>query len=137
MLDCSATLAWIYPDETSKAIQSVFEKVIEQGAAVPNLWPIEVANCLTMALRSGRITEEERSASLQDLADLEIIPDDETGSRAWADTITLADRYRLTVYDATYLELALRFSLPLATLDTDLRKAARSARVSLLNKKTN
>jgi predicted nucleic acid-binding protein len=134
VLDCSATLAWIFPEETSKAIQSVFEQVVEQGAVVPDLWRIEVANSLTMAFRSGRITEEERATSLIDLADLQIIPDDETSTRIWSDTINLADRYRLTVYDAIYLELALRLSLPLATLDAELRKAARNARVPLLGK---
>jgi predicted nucleic acid-binding protein len=134
VLDCSATLAWVFPDETSKAIQSVFERVVEQGALVPDLWRIEVANSLTMAFRSGRMTEEERTTSPLALADLQIVADDETGTRVWSDTISLADRYRLTVYDATYLELALRLSLPLATLDSELRKAARSARVLLLGK---
>lgn len=134
ILDCSATLAWIFPDETTKPIQTVFEQVVERGALVPSLWRIEVANSLTMAVRSGRMTEEERASSLTDLADLEVIEDEETWLRVWNDTLALADRYRLTVYDATYLELALRFSLPLATLDADLRKAARSARVTLLGK---
>lgn len=134
VLDCSATLAWVFPDETSKPIQSVLEQIVEQGALVPDLWRIEVANSLTMAFRSGRMTEEERTTSLSDLADLEIVVDDETGARVWSDTIGLADRYRLTVYDASYLELALRLSLPLATLDSELRKAARSARVPLLGK---
>ncbi len=87
-----------------------------------------------MAVRSGRFTEEERTSSLKDLADLEIAQDEETWSRVWNDTLSLADLYRLTVYDATYLELALRLSIPLATLDADLRKAARSARVTLLGK---
>ncbi|WP_109484855.1 type II toxin-antitoxin system VapC family toxin [Occallatibacter savannae] len=134
VLDCSATLAWIFPDETTKPIQTLFEQVVEQGALVPNLWRIEVANSLTMAVRSGRFTEEERTSSLKDLADLEIAQDEETWSRVWNDTLSLADLYRLTVYDATYLELALRLSIPLATLDADLRKAARSARVTLLGK---
>ena len=134
VLDCSATLAWIYPDETTKPIQSVFEQVVERGALVPALWYVEIANSLTVALRAGRITEEERAASLMDLGDLDILSDDETGIRAWNDTIGLADRYKLTVYDAAYLELAVRSSLPLATLDNDLRKAARSAQVPLLGK---
>ena len=134
VLDCSATLAWIYPEETSKAIESVFDHVVENGAVVPDLWRIEIANSLTMAMRSRRITEEERAASLHDLADLRISADNQTGERVWSDTLKLADRYRLTIYDATYLELALRLSLPLATLDTDLRKACRNARVPLLGK---
>jgi len=134
VLDCSVSLAWIFPEEMSKAIEGVFERVVEQGARVPTLWRIEVANSLTMAVRSGRMNAEDRSISLRDLADLQILTDTETGERVWSDTLTLADRHRITVYDATYLELALRLSLPLATLDADLRKAARSSKVELLGK---
>ena len=134
VLDCSVSLAWIFPEEMSKAIEGVFERVVEQGARVPTLWRIEVANSLTMAVRSGRMNAEDRSISLHDLADLQILTDTETGERVWSDTLTLADRHRITVYDATYLELALRLSLPLATLDADLRKAARSSKVELLGK---
>jgi len=134
VLDSSATLAWLYPDETTDAIIEVFDRVIHTGAFAPDLWRIEVANSLTVAVRRSRITAMERSDSLSDLADLNISTDDETGKHIWSGTLILADLHRLTVYDAIYLELALRLSLPLATLDEDLRKAAFSENISLLGK---
>ncbi len=63
-----------------------------------------------------------------------IITDNQTGKHVWQESLILADRHRLTVYDATYLELALRLSLPLATLDDDLRRAAQDEGVTLLGK---
>lgn len=132
VLDGSATLAWLYPDETTAAILAVFDQVIQDGATVPDLWRIEIANSLTVGVRRGRITLDERAASLSDLSDLVVVTDRETGTRIWSDTLQLADRHKLTVYDATYLELALRLSLPLATLDEDLRAAAKRERVPLL-----
>ena len=101
---------------------------------VPQLWQIEVANSLSVGIRRRRITIEDRSGILADLEDLPILVDDETGDRAWTDTLALADKHSLTVYDATYLELALRLSLPLATLDDDLRAAAQREAVTLLGK---
>jgi predicted nucleic acid-binding protein len=134
VLDGSATLAWLYPDERTGAILAVFEAVIHKGAYVPDLWRSEVANSLTIGVRRGRISLEERDASLTDLSDLTIQTDNETGKYIWTDTLALADRHRLTVYDATYLELAQRLSLPLATLDNDLRRAAEKEGILLLGK---
>ncbi len=134
VLDCSATLAWIYPDETTDAVLAVFDQVIHQGAFVPELWRTEIANCLTQGVRRSRITAIERSQSLSDLANMGIITDNQTGKHVWQESLILADRHRLTVYDATYLELALRLSLPLATLDDDLRRAAQDEGVTLLGK---
>lgn len=124
VLDSSATLAWIYGDETTDAIRAVFELVADSGAVVPALWHLEVANSLTVALRRNRIDPELRRAALADLALLDITVDQHTDGRAWNETLHLADQFRLTLYDAAYLELARRRSLPLATLDRDLRAAA-------------
>jgi predicted nucleic acid-binding protein len=134
VLDGSATLAWLYPDESTDMILAVFDEVIRKGATVPWLWRIEVANSLTMAVRRDRVTIDERAASLADLDQLMIVTDRDTELHLWTDALLLADRHRLTVYDATYLELAVRLSLPLATLDKDLRKAAQRERIPLLGK---
>jgi predicted nucleic acid-binding protein len=132
VLDGSAALAWLYPDETTDAILAVFDRVIQNGAIVPTLWRIEIANSLTLSVRRRRISLKERNESLADLDQLSIVTDSETEVHIWGDTLRLADRHRLTVYDATYLELALRLTLPLATLDRDLRAAAERERLSLL-----
>ena len=132
ILDSSATLAWIYGDETTEAIRQVFSAIADDGAVVPALWRLEVANSLTIAIRKRRIDPDFRRAALADLALLDITTDQQTDSRAWTDTLDLADHFRLTVYDAAYLELARRRALPLATLDQELRVAATATGVTLL-----
>jgi predicted nucleic acid-binding protein len=124
VLDSSATLAWIYGDETTDAIRALFDQVAGAGAVVPALWRLEVANSLTVAVRRGRIDAEFRRAALADLALLDITTDQYTDANAWGESLALADRFRLTLYDAAYLELAQRRTLPLATLDRDLCAAA-------------
>jgi len=132
ILDSSATLAWIYGDETTEAIRRVFEIVAESGALVPALWRLEVANSLTVAVRKRRIDPDFRRAALGDLSLLDITTDQQTDSYAWTDTLNLADQLHLTVYDAAYLELARRRALPLATLDQQLRTAATAIGVAVL-----
>jgi predicted nucleic acid-binding protein len=124
VLDSSATLAWIYSDEVTEEIRQLFETVADTGALVPALWRLEVANSLTVAVRRGRIDAEFRRAALDDLALLDITTDPYTDTHAWAETLRLADRFGLTMYDAAYLELAHRRGVPLATLDQDLSAAA-------------
>ena len=132
VLDSSATLAWIFDDEVTGPIRAVFDQVAEQGAIVPSLWRLEVANSLTVAVRRKRIDEEFRRAALADLAELDISIDQHTDAQAWSDTLQAADKHRLTVYDAAYLELATRRGFPLATLDRDLVDSARAAGVRVL-----
>src|ERR1700676_3662256 len=132
ILDSSATLAWIYGNEITEPIRRVFDAIADDGALVPALGRLEVANSLTMAIRRRRIDPDFRRAALTDLALLDITTDQQTDSYAWTDTLNLADRFQLTVYDASYLELALRRALPLATLDQDLRNAAMAIGVEVL-----
>ncbi len=134
VLDASATLGWIYPDETTTQITTVIDQVIARGAFVSELWKIEVANCLSQGIRRSRIDSNERAAALADLAAMSITVDRQTGNHVGRETLALADKHSLTVYDATSLELALRLSLPLATLDEDLRTAAQRESVPLLGK---
>jgi len=132
VLDSSVTLAWIYSPETTDAIRTVFAQVAQSGAWVPALWRLEIANVLEMGVRKGRSDPDFRDAAFADLALLPITVDQETDRQAWGSTAKLAARRRLTLYDAAYLELARRRSLPLATLDYDLRAAAAAEDVALL-----
>jgi len=125
VLDSSATLAWIYSEETTEPIRRVFEAVADDGAVVPALWRLEIANSLTVAVRRGRIDANFRRAALADLALLDITTDDDTDVHAWGETLNMADRFQLTLYDAAYLELTQRRTLPLATLDRELASAAK------------
>lgn len=125
VLDSSATLAWIYSDETTEPIRRVFDAVADNGAVVPALWRLEIVNSLTVAMRRGRIDVNFRRAALNDLALLDIAIDAETDAHAWGETLDLADSFQLTAYDAAYLELAKRRTLPLATLDNELATAGK------------
>ena len=132
VLDSSATLAWVFASETTQAIRQVFDLLSQRGAWVPSLWRLEVANVLETGVRRGRHSAEFRDATLADLALLPIHLDSETDRQAWGATVRLAERHRLTTYDASYLELAQRRGLPLATLDGDLRAAAGRENVALM-----
>ena len=132
VLDGSIALAWTFLDETTAATRDAFEAVAEGGAWVPALWRLEVANALLMGVRRGRIDLAFRAAALADLAVLDISVDGETDGHAWGATLQLADRFRLTLYDAAYVELALRRALPLATLDRAMADAARALGVTVL-----
>lgn len=132
VLDSSATLAWYFEDERTDAVTTVLRQVGETGAVVPALWRLEVANGLQMAVRRGRIDTAYRDGSLRELRALEIVVDPETDTRAWHDTLALAHRFDLTLYDAAYLELARRLHLPLASLDVKLRSAAGAEGIALL-----
>jgi predicted nucleic acid-binding protein len=122
------------PEELTGAITAAFDLIADDGAWDPSLWRIEVANSLSVNIRRGRITPLRRRESLVDLKLLPIYCNQETNDHVWDRTLELADRHNLTVYDATYLELALRLTLPLATLDDDLRLAAQQEGVPLLGK---
>lgn len=132
VLDGSTTLAWIYQDEIGDATRRILGLVTESGAWVPSIWRLEVANGLQTGIRRGRIDATYRDAALSDLALLDIAIDPDTDRYAWTSTLRLADRFRLRLYDAAYLELAQRRSLPLASLDLALSDAARGLGVDLV-----
>jgi predicted nucleic acid-binding protein len=131
VLDCSAALCWILPDEGDAATDALLDRVAEAGATVPALWPFEVANVLLMAERRKRITAAERQQALTILGDLPVRIDPPSPERAWTETLVLAQAHRLTAYDASYLELAIRHGLPLATRDAALQTSAVSCGVPL------
>jgi predicted nucleic acid-binding protein len=132
VLDSSLTLAFIFVDELTPATMRLSETASETGAWVPGIWRLEVANSLLMAVRRGRIDAAFRDSALADLSMLNITVDTHTDTQAWTATLSLAERFRLTLYDACYLELAQRRALPLASLDNELRTAAQELRVPLL-----
>jgi predicted nucleic acid-binding protein len=132
VLDSSITLAWAYSNETTQPVTQIFDLLIQSGAWVPGLWRLEVANVLEMSVRRKRPDRTFRDATLADLAQLPIQVDLQTDQQAWSATLRLAERHQLTVYDAAYLELALRRNLPLATLDEELRRAAGAEKVQVL-----
>ena len=130
VLDNSVSAAWCFSDETNSYTEGVFQTVVKDGGAVaPALWPIELANALVVAERRRRITIEQREAFLKNLADLDIEIQPLTTDQIFRQGIGLATLHRLSVYDATYLEIAIQQQVPLATQDEDLIRAAKDVGV--------
>ena len=132
VVDSSVALSWCFEDERTPETRALLERIGETGAFAPQHWPPEVLNGLMMAERRNRVVTGQRRRLAAFLRDLPIVLDTETIDRVWDSTQGLAERFRLTVYDAIYLELAHRRKLPLATLDRELRTAASSLGVSVL-----
>lgn len=132
VVDSSVTLTWCFEDEQTAASLALLEQVVEHGAVAPTVWPLEVLNALVMAERRKRVDAAQRQRLTGFLRDLPIALDAETAAQAWSATVQLAERHRLTVYDAAYLELAQRRGLPLASLDNELRAAAQAVGVALV-----
>jgi predicted nucleic acid-binding protein len=125
-------LTWCFEDERTPATVALLDRIAEDGANAPALWPLEVLNGLAMAERRKRLTSMQRLQLSGFLQSLPIALDVDTAAQAWTATPRLAERHRLTLYDATYLELAQRLQQPLATLDAALRDAARAAGIDVL-----
>ena len=128
VLDCSATLPWVFASEATPETDALLDVLAGGGKAwVPALWHLELGNVLLGAKRKRRIDRAgiEKFLSALDVYDIEVDP--ETMSVAWSRTLALAESFGLSVYDAAYLELALRRGLPLASLDHSLRMAMQKA----------
>jgi predicted nucleic acid-binding protein len=132
VIDASVALSWIYTDEHSAASDALLARVADQGAMVPALWRLGIANALQVGIKQKRIDARYRDAAIRKLILLPIEIDSDTNDYAWTATLQLAEVHQLTVYDASYLELTLRRRLPLATRDEDLAAAAAHAGAILL-----
>ena len=132
VLDASVALAVALQQANRHLAVPIMTLVVDDSAAVPSIWHLEVGNFLLLAERRGTISPADRAAALEDLLRLPVEVDLDTAARAWRDTFALAERHRLTLYDASYLELSQRRVLPLATFDAALRRAAVAVGVKLL-----
>lgn len=132
VLDPSLALSWYFEDERTPTADALLDRVADQGATVPGMWRLEIANGLRTALRRKRIDKAFRDRAIAELTRLPIMVDTDTDRYAWTTILQLADQFGLTPYDAAYLELAQRRTLPLATLDEPLRTAAPALGVALL-----
>ncbi len=132
VLDASVAMSWLLGDGVATArayAMGVLEamKSEDNRAIVPVVWNLEVANVIAKAEQNGLLVEAQSEAFLEMLSGLDIDVDSDTVATALSDTLQIARRYRLSAYDASYMELSLRAGIPLATLDQDLNKAARRA----------
>lgn len=121
VLDASIVAAWLLDDEADPDASRAMDAVRHEGGLVPQLWRYEVGNALVVAERRGRLPEGGATARLLTLERLPISTDDAPDIHQAMD---LAIAHGLSLYDAAYLELGRRHSLPLATLDRSLARAA-------------
>ncbi|RKF06020.1 PIN domain-containing protein [Oceaniradius stylonematis] len=131
VVDCSVTLSWYLDDETEPLSILIEDHVAEHGAVIPFHWHAEMANGLLMAVRRGRIAYGFIRRAFAQFEELTIVIDDESRHAAKDAAISLGQEHRLSVYDALYLETAMRRGLPLATFDKALQRAAQVAGVPI------
>ena len=132
VLDASMAMAWFLDEDQADAAQGVLDFVVGDSAVVPSLWRLEVANSLQYSVRRKRIDRLFADECLIQLSRLNILIDSETDEHAWGETRRLAIKHGLTVYDAAYLELAIRRGLPLASCDGELIAAAKKVGVGVV-----
>ena len=121
VLDASVAGAWLLEDEDDPVANAAISRLATEFALVPQLWHLEVRNTLVVAERRGRVGAMELEDGLRRVGELPIRTDTEPDLEV---ALALARRRRLTIYDALYLELALRADAPLATVDRALASAA-------------
>ncbi len=132
VLDASTALAWLFDDEVSPEAHAVLGQIVVSGAVVPAIWRLEIANVFQNAVRRGRCDRGFAEGSFERLRRLPLETDIATDDQTWRQTFDLALTANITVYDADYLELAIRRQTGLATLDRALAKAANERGVKLL-----
>lgn len=132
VLDNSVAVAWGFEDENSAYADRTLELLDTNTAVAPAVWPLEVANAILMGERRGRLSAADTAQFMELLGGLPVAVEDAALSGALGVVLDVGRGYGLTSYDASYLELAMRRGLPLATLDGRLADAATRAGVALL-----
>ncbi|MBU1172198.1 MAG: type II toxin-antitoxin system VapC family toxin [Proteobacteria bacterium] len=132
VVDNSIVMAWCFDDETNEKTEGILDRLTESTAFAPSIWPLELGNVLCVAERRKRIGEADSARFIALLSALPIIVEQETPDRMLKEIVALARNHQLSTYDASYLDLAMRKGLPLATQDKNLIKAARRSKVILL-----
>jgi len=132
VLDASVALCWCFENQATDYSEAIFERMAAGGeASVPFVWPVEMVNALLRAERRKTVQVAQVAGFLEELSAWPIHVDTVGVGRAFDQILSVARQQNLSAYDAAYLELAIREGLPLATLDGDLRKAARAVGVKI------
>jgi len=131
VLDASVALAWCFPDETSDYAEQVLVALKAEIVNVPTIWAIEITNAIVVGERSKRIVPIDVLRFEQLIGALTVIETSQTVRENIANILPLAREFKLTAYDAAYLDLSARLGAPLATLDKPLQNACRAAGIKL------
>ncbi len=137
VLDCSVAMSWCFEDDANKFTDAILDGFSNGRAFVPSIWTLEVANVILVSERYKRITKAQSLQFVELLRGLPIVIDESTPDRAMGDILSLARQHNLSSYDASYLELAMRKGISLATQDNILKKAAQKCGVHLKPSKPN
>ena len=133
IVDASVALCWYFEDQKTAYTETVFDCLGKGDTAlVPAIWPLEVVNSFLVAVRQKTISPAQLEIFIRDLEDLPVEVDIEGVRRVYSSIVRLSQHHQLSSYDAAYLDLASVESLPLATLDKNLRAAAKRVGVELL-----
>jgi len=132
VLDASVAAAWCFADEATDASRALHDSLADRSAIVPLIWHAECTNLLLVAERRRRVSAAQCDELLGLLNMLPVQTEPET-SRLHDPIMRLARTHNLTVYDAIYLDLAMRFGVALATRDGELRRAAKAERLELID----
>lgn len=132
VLDASIALSWCFADEATPETAALLDRLEQETALVPAIWPLEIGNILLSAQRRKRITYADMAQFLELFNAINIQVDVETMDKIFHEILSLAYTEKLTTYDAAYLELAIRLGLPLATKDKQLYEAGNRLGVQLL-----
>ena len=135
VIDNSVVMSWCFQDETNKYTDTVLDCLEQATAYVPAIWPLEVSNVLLVAERRKRLSQADSTRFISLLFDLPIIVEQESPERMLSEILALAREYKLSSYDASYLDLAMRKGLPIATTDKHIIAAARNSNVPIVTGK--
>ncbi|HLY61536.1 MAG TPA: type II toxin-antitoxin system VapC family toxin [Terriglobia bacterium] len=131
-MDASVTLCWCFEDQVTAYSEALLDRMAAgDEASVPFVWPLELASALVRAERKKTLKVAQVTGFVDELSAWPIEVDTAGVDRTFQETLNLARLQNLSAYDAAYLELAIRKGLPLATLDEELRKAARAVGVKI------
>jgi predicted nucleic acid-binding protein len=131
VLDCSVSAAWCLKDESSMDADRFLDMLEDGEALVPALWPVEMTNVIVSAVRRLRMAPDDARQAIELLQQLPIVIEQD-GADSMVKLYEMASGLGIAAYDASYLEIAKRFRLPLASLDRQQRSAAAKAKVRLL-----
>lgn len=131
MVDASVALAWCFPDEANEYADGVLVALEGRAVIVPSIWALEITNAVLVAERRKRVKQPDLRRFVELLRGLTIVEQSQTVADTVRDVLSLAREYDLSAYDAAYLDVAVRQRAPLATLDSALQKAGRSAGIKI------
>jgi predicted nucleic acid-binding protein len=132
VVDNSVVMSWCFQDQANDYADAILGRLVDAAAYVPSIWPPDVVNVLLAAEHRGYIGEADSVRFINLLSQLPILVQQEGPEKGMKDLLALARTHDLSSYDASYLDLAMKKGLPLATLDKKLKQAAKAVKLRML-----